>query len=479
MSKFALSRRHILRGSLGTFATATVGLPLLEAMLNRNGTALADGTPLPKQFITYFIGNGFRLERLEPTTTGENFALSEELAPLAGVEEYLKVATGLQNWCRVQVTHHEGMTAWSGYSMTELSGLYSKSGGPTIDQVIADHIEATSTPKPLLRSIQVGVSRRWSVMDSGTTMFAVSHRGPNEALYPEFNPQKVWQTLFSEFQDKPDDSELRLSVIDAVREDAKKLQGRLGKIDKERIEAHLDGLRELEERIKTEPPSCDAPDQPTETNDPNTSVEPLTSVNNAMADLICAAMACDVTRVASVFFLGGAAEANYAEIGQTTAHHNNTHDGGAQEEVHQGVVYSMQRLADLCTRMKATVDVTGQNLLDTGVVLAGSDCSVGLTHSVSRQPYMLIGKARDTLKGKYHYQAVPRMTEDEGSYNAAGNTSDCLLTVLKAFNPAATSVGDMEPHGLQGWYGTNNPPNQGVSGSDKILPDLTGTAFEG
>ena len=92
---------------------------------------------------------------------------------------------------------------------------------------------------------------------------------------------------------------------------------------------------------------------------------------------------------------------------------------------------------------------------------------------------MIIGKARDALKGKFHYQAVPRMTEDEGSYNAAGNTSDCLLTVLKAFNPAATSVGDMTPHGLQGWYGTNNPPNQGVSGSDKILPELTGTAFEG
>jgi hypothetical protein len=479
MKKLVLSRRHVLRGSLGAFATASVGLPLLEAMVNGNGTALADGSPLPKQFVSFFIGNGFRLERFEPTTTGEAFALSEELAPLAGVEEYLKVVTGQQNWCYRQVTHHEGMTAWSGYNMTELSGLFSKFGGPSIDQVIAEYIDTTATPKPIIRSIQGGISRRWSTMDSGTTMFAVSHRGPNEALYPEFNPQKVWQTLFSEFEDKPDDSALRLSIVDAVREDAKKLQARLGKIDKERIEAHLDGLKQLEEKIQAAPPACEPPDLPTETNAENTAVEPMTSVTNAMADVICAAMACDVTRVASIFFLGGAADANFAEIGQQTAHHNNTHDGGAQDEVHQGVVYSMQRLADFCNKMKATVDVTGQNLLDSGVVLVGSDCSVGLSHSVARQPYLLIGKARDTLKGKYHYQAAPRQTDDVYSYNSAGNTSDTLLTVLKAFNPAATSVGDLTPANLQGWYGTNNPPSQAAPGSTTFLPDLTGPAFEG
>ena len=128
-SRFALSRRTMLRGSLG-IGVASVGLPLLEIMLNDNGTALAGGAALPKQFITWFMGNGFRLERLEPTQTGADFTLTEELAPFANVESYLKVVTGLQNWCYQQVTHHEGMTGFSGYNMAELSGLFSKSGGP-------------------------------------------------------------------------------------------------------------------------------------------------------------------------------------------------------------------------------------------------------------------------------------------------------------------------------------------------------------
>jgi len=480
MKPFRLPRRTFLRGSLG-LGTAAVGLPMLEAMLNDNGTALAGGASLPMQFVVWFMGNGYRLEHLEPTTTGSAFAPTAQLQPFfdAGCGDYVSIVTGLQNWCYEQVTHHEGMTAFSGYNMANLSGLYSQSGGPTIDQVIADHFADTNTTPTLVRSIQAGISRRWSVMDSGTTMFCVSHRSTNEALYPEFNPQAIWQTLFGEFVPKPDDSALRLSVVDAVREDAKKLRARLGKLDQERLDAHIDGLNELEQRINTEPPACVPPGLPTETNPGGTVAEPLTNVNEIMSDLIVHAMKCDVTRVASLFFVGGAAETVFTEIGQGEVHHNNTHNGStnAQNDVHAGVVYAMQRFAYLLERLQAEVDPTGLNMLDTGCVLMGSDCSVGLSHSVSRQPYIIAGNARGALTGKYHHQAVAR-SGGEFNYTASGNTSDVLLTVLKAYNPAAASVGDMTPRNLNGgWYGTNNPPGQMAPGSSQIIDSLTGPSF--
>lgn len=472
-SRFALSRRAVLRGAAG----AAVGLPLLEAMVNSNGTALAGGAPLPRQFIVYFIGNGFRLDKFEPAQKGAAFTLTEELAPLANVESYVKVVTGLQNWCSMQITHHEGMTAYSGYSMTEVSGLYSKSGGPTIDQLVADRIEATSEPAPIVRSVQMGISRRVSIMDSGTTMFAVSHRSTNEPLFPEFSPQAIWTTLFNELQDKPDDSALRLAIIASVREDAKRLQMKLGAIDRQRVEAHLDGLSELEQKINTLPPTCTAPGVPTQENPEGTEVEPIQAVNEVMSDLLVQALACDVTRVASVLFIGGAAETTYTEIGQNHSHHMNTHDGGAQAQVHQGVIYSMGRVAYLAEKMKSQVDPMGKNLLDTGLLMVGSDCSEGLTHSVARQPYVLIGNLRDSFVNKYHYQEVPD-TGSGGSHTAAGNTSDVLFTIMKAFDPSATSIGDMTPRQLQGgWYGTSNPPNQAASGSNKIIDELTGPAF--
>ena len=176
-SRFAISRRTLLRGSLG-IGVASVGLPLLEIMLNDNGTALAGGAALPKQFIVWFMGNGFRVERFEPTAVGADYSATEQLQPFfdAGVDPYMKVVTGLQNWCYKQFTHHEGMTAYSGFNPAEVnaSQLFSKSGGPTLDQVIAQHIQDTAPTPPLIRSIQAGISPRTSSMDSGTTMFAVT-----------------------------------------------------------------------------------------------------------------------------------------------------------------------------------------------------------------------------------------------------------------------------------------------------------------
>ena len=45
-----------------------------------------------------------------------------------------------------------------------------------------------------------------------------------------------------------------------------------------------------------------------------------------------------------MLWIGGAAETSFAELGQTTGHHYNTHDPGAQGEVHRGVVYIMAAL---------------------------------------------------------------------------------------------------------------------------------------
>ncbi len=480
MSRFSLPRRTLLKGSLG-IGTAVVGLPLLEAMLNDNGTALAGGADLPMQFVVWFMGNGYRLEHLEPTTTGAGFALTPELQPFSNVADYLSIVTGLQNWSDRQITHHEGMIAYSGYHVAQQSGLFSKAGGPTLDQVIANHIEATAPTAPPVRSIQCGISKRTSIMDSGTTMHVLSHRGTEEPLFPVFNPKQVFQTLFGEFVPKPDDSSLRLSVLAAVREDIKKLQGKLGAGDKQRLEAHLEGIAQLEEKLQSVPPTCAIPMEPTEENQDVNGDEPITNVNKVMSDLLVYAFKCDITRVASVMFIGGAAETTYSEIGQNVGHHYNTHDGSnstQQNQVHPGVIYAHEKLAYLLEQMKATVDPMGQTLLDTGLVMSSSDCSIGLSHSVSRQPYILVGKLRDRMKAGYHHQVAGAWNGNVTNPNAGGNTSDVLFTIAKAFNKDIASVGDMSPKNMTGWwYGTGGAPSQMVAGSSTAIPEITGPAW--
>ena len=62
--KLRFSRRSVLRGMLGG-AAVYMGLPALDVFLNGNGTAFANGAPLPVRFGTYFWGLG-----LTDTPTG-------------------------------------------------------------------------------------------------------------------------------------------------------------------------------------------------------------------------------------------------------------------------------------------------------------------------------------------------------------------------------------------------------------------------
>ncbi len=445
LRKLKLSRRTMLRGLAGG-AAVSVALPPLEAMLNANGTAYANGDGLPLRFISFFWGNGVILDRFEPSVTGPGWELTEELAPFAGVKDYVSVLTGLENRCAQQITHHEGMTAFSGYTFTPAggAGFASNYGGPTIDQLIADAIAARVTTP--IRSMQVQCSKGFSPAASSTTATTISVRGEPGSLTPLYaqpNPVNVWQTIFGEFVPQPDDSALRLSILDAVREDADRLRGRLGVKDNQRLDAHFQGLSELEQKITAMPPTCDLPPQPTHQNNESVNNEQLVLTNQLMSELIAFAFVCDITRVASNLFLPLAGEAVLSEAeggGAGTTHHVLSHQGG--EDYHRCIVFIMERFAEMISILGQTQDIDGSSLLDSTIIYGSSDCSIGWTHSIRRHPIILAGTGRGYLAHPgIHYQSVA--SNDPNEYNAAtaGNTSDVLLSVLQAFDPSATSVG--------------------------------------
>jgi hypothetical protein len=412
-------------------AVAVVGLPLLEAMLNTHGDALAAGEPLAKRYLVWFFGNGNIPNRWTPAMTGPNWT-SEQTAPLdknPEVKKYVSILSGFNNKSPKKITHHEGMAIFSGHPFSGWDGgLTSYAGGPTLDQVIADKIGGAT----IFKSVELGISKRLSVMDGGSTMHNLSHRGPNEPKPPEFNPQKVWQDKFGSFTPKDDPTKLlRTSVLDAVKEQSNRLRQRLGTVDRTRLDAHLHGVSELEKKIQAIPPLCNKPTMPTETNTDINGEEPFDSVTAAMHDLVCYLFSCDLTRVASVMVDGGAAETVYSNLGQNDVHHMNTHTWpGAQNQIHQVVLYHMQRFQQLLEKMYNTADGTG-NLLDSSIVFCSSDCSEGWTHSVNNQPMLIAGKGGGSL---VHPGIHVKSTTGE-------NPTNVLLTILQAFDPTATSVG--------------------------------------
>lgn len=448
----ALRRRTVLRGAAG----ALLGLPLLEAMLDEHGEALADGTELPCRLLTYFFGNGFGTgpaatstdpdaahlaQYLVPSTVGSGYEPKPYLMPFfdRGVAEYVSLMTGWDVKTPFVFGHHEGMTAFNGYDPFDIqidaqSQFYSKAGGPTIDQVVAELIGEV-TP---VRSVQIGNSKQLSIMDSGTTMHALSHRAPDQPLYPEFNPQAVYDFLFGSFQTPVEDNPLRLSSLSLVREQIAALHLRLGAADRLRLDAHLEAVDQLEKKLSALPsPTCTLPNAPTEDN-AQLFPEPLSSVHEAMVELLAYAFACDVTRVGSYLFSGGAAETIFSELGQSTVHHNNTHQpsGTWQQEVRAAVTHNLDRLAYLLERFAAWEDgANGETLLDNVVVYASSDCSDGWSHTTKRQPVFVAGRGG----GKLVHPGIHHPTNGR-------NISDILLTVRQVFDRGATEVGGGDPY---------------------------------
>jgi hypothetical protein len=436
--KFILKRRTFLRGLMGSAAVA-LALPPLEAMLSSHGDALAGGEPLPKRFVLFFFGNGVRLARFVPTVEGASWELTEELAPLANVRDYCSVLTDFFDpigLIDLRYPPHHGGTGGilSGHPLVVLEAegkVSTKFGGPSIDQVIASQIgQATYLP-----SLAVGVSRR-RILNEGTTLATLSHKGTDEPLEPEYEPKAVFEKLIgiTPQQDRP--VHLRTSVLDAVSGDIARLKKRLGKADQTRLEAHLDSVGQLQKTIEAGAQACAAGVEPTIDNvEVVQGVEPLLAASKAMSDLVKMAFTCDLTRVVSFMQTPSQAITIFTDTGATTQEHLLSHDPvDTGDFVHKAVLFNMECFAYLLEGLAGTSEGDG-NLLDNTCALATSECGHGYDHSLDH-PMIVAGRCGGALRHPgVHYRSPNGQ-----------NTSDVLLAVARAVAPDVAEIGSGVGH---------------------------------
>src|SRR5882724_12199376 len=90
------TRRRVLRGMLAGGAV-TVGLPILDFMLNENGTAFADtGAPMPTRFVTWAWGLGVGEQEWRPRSGGKDYELPWQMAALKPFQPRLNLFSGSQ-----------------------------------------------------------------------------------------------------------------------------------------------------------------------------------------------------------------------------------------------------------------------------------------------------------------------------------------------------------------------------------------------
>lgn len=404
-----IPRRTFLRGLAGASSIA-VGLPILEAMLDRHGEALADGSPLPLRFGVWFWGNGTQPGAWAPAAQGAGWEASGLLAGLAPVKEHVTVVSGGNlPVLKVRNPHVEGSVGILAGGNPLLHPSYSGQSndwdfltvpGPSVDQIAADHL-AGKTP---FRTITLGVtpvhtSDAGSNNAPGTAISYISHPAPYVFNPPIMDPSKAFAELFGVL--KPGELDptalARARVLDAVRGDASALRGRLGKNDRTRLDQHLEGIHELQNRLTAMVmggEACKAIADPG-----NPASERLRA--RAFADVVAMAFACDLSRVVSLEFSSPASHVDYPDIGITgdglgTSFHEYEHQKGYDANVQKGLAYFVEVFADFVAALQAVPEGQG-TVLDRCCVMGTSDVAGGWDHAMNDFPLFIAGRAGGAL----------------------------------------------------------------------------------
>jgi hypothetical protein len=443
MRKMMLDRRTVLRGVLAGGGLAVMPLPRLGAMMNGNGNAYASGEALRRVYGTWFWGNGVAPNHWTPTAEGSDFPLSEQLAPLAKVKNNLTVVSGMS-----VLTGRTGAHLYHSGALTGSVGGANKAADlPSIDFLISNKI-GTDTP---FKSLEIGVST--ASPKAGSPLYTnVSWRGANAPQPADFDPKSVFNRLFgagspgASLGNKPAAvptgpdptavNNVRKSVLDAITADAHDLSARLGSEDRQRLDKHLEGIRSLEKRLT--PGAGGAvggmgctPVAAASTVPPDSKAEANPDLNKAMADLLIAALSCDLTRVFTFIFTYPAAHVYFRNLGLDKDFHAQIchGEGGDQPSFNKGVIYTMESWAYLLEGMDSIKEGAG-TLLDNSLVYGSTCVAWGKNHAFTQWPVMMVGRAGGALKGNTHVKAPD-----------GDNLSKVAMTIGNIFGLGLTEFG--------------------------------------
>lgn len=399
-----INRRKFLKGALNG-GVITVGLPLLDVFLNDNGTAYADGTPIPQRFGTWSWGLGMSESIFVPKKTGPNFDLPEEIAALAPVQEHINLYTNFHvfkddapNLC-----HHSGWVVLR----SGIAPMTSENRpGETIDVSVARQIGNATRFRSL------------SATATGDVRNSFSYEGGNSVNAPEWSPLRFYQRLFGAgFQDPnaetftPDPKVMvRKSALTAVQEDAKKLEQSVGADDRARLDQYFTGLRDLERRFdlqlsKPDPREACVVLQEPENLPTGLDADLVAKRHRMMTDLMLMAVACDQTRVFNMFY----ASAFSATIkpGYDKPHHTATHEEAVDLELgyQPNVSWFTRRAMDewaYYVNALANFKEGDGSLLDNSFIYATTDQSFAKLHAIDGIPMLSAGTAGGRVKTGLH-----------------------------------------------------------------------------
>ena len=427
-----IDRRAVLKGICG----ATLALPVLEAM----GDDVS--SEVPRRFCAAYTANGMALPRTENGIDewswfprqheGQEFEFGKSTEPLRPFKKSLSFMGGLYHPNGVKSDPHVCSDMWlTGAPLHNPEpGKYNSVG---LDQMVALHTKRFCRQPSLVLSIDAGTG---FLSRTGT----ISYNLEGKPIPAENNPRRVFNRLFrgdqASLASEREMLQKKIKLVDAVIENAKSLNQRLGQSDRNTMDQYLTSLSEVESRLLASEKWIDVPIKMQSYDHLNLDItnedEPADYYRN-MFDLIALAFDADITR--SVAFMlnredgMGISDTFPLKLGLTRTHHNLSHAGDKDGQL-QFAKYDRflsEQLAYFFGKLESFEDTHG-TLMDNTIVLFGSGAST--THYPKNLPTLIAGGKNMGLKhGVYWREGDTRM-------------SNVHLSILRAMEIGAESFAD-------------------------------------
>lgn len=428
-----LSRRSVLKGIAGA---VVLPLPLLEAM---GKDALARP---PRRFCALYVANGMSLPKQEHAidewgwfpraeSDGE-FVFGKSTEPLSSFRKQLSFLGGLYHPNGPKNDPHICSDMWlTGAPLQDPKpGRFNSVG---VDQLVAHYTKNECRQPSLVLSVDAGTGY-------ASRTSTISYDLEGRPIPAENNPRRVFDRLFrgdrASLEAQRATLRHRIKLVDAVHENAKVLNQRLGRPDREKLDEYLTALNELEARLVASEKWVDVPLKKQDYSQLDLEASPEGDPGvyyRNMFDLIALAFDADITRSVS-FMLNredgmGISDTFPRKLGLPATHHNLSHaaDKEGQLQFAKYDRFLSEQLAHLLRRLSEYRDQDGP-VLDNTIVLYGSGAST--THNSKNLPTLVAGGARMKLK--------------HGQYWRNGDTilSNVYLSILHSMGIGVESFGD-------------------------------------
>jgi hypothetical protein len=383
------TRRQFLRSS-----SALIALPFLESLGFKAFTAPKAVTP-PKRMIFLGFGWGVTSETWFPDVkqTGADWGLPDGLKPLARHHKDIAVVQGCSN--RFSNEAHWGSTFW-------LTGAnrYAEPGQSFHNSISADQVAAA----------HLGADTRFTSIQLNTADAENSGHGPGLSLAWDGrgkplagldNPVAAFHRLFSDDTTPLSARQAMLtqkrSVLDAVIEDAKRVQSGLTKTDTDKLDEYFQSIREIEVRLGKDEQWLSVPKVKPDVTEPKPGLVGKEEIR-VMYDIIAAALQTDTTRVLTY---RQPVATLLRSLDLKVAPHDMSHytPGERMAASQKRDATQSELLAGLIDKLKATKEADGSCLFDHVALAYGSN--IRTIHYLDNCPTLLTGGGAKLKLGQH------------------------------------------------------------------------------